>query len=663
MNRLFRRAPPQPWPMPQDSLGQKINTRTKRMKGSSAWFARGPAQEHYNSSIRPDIESILRNVDLPEGAPLFLHLYMIGKREDKANPIVMVCCVNRDIRKKAEASIRESSILHRFPGFGLGSSALPLEAGHIPRPFVSVEEMEDGKSSDFPGSCKRQRDRSDGLKDLQDSGGKDNATKKLKMASTADSKSVQSRHAMRLRSSRVTSQPSRSKVGIGCPLTFRFSSPASRVQHSTGGPIIKVGNDLYQLTVAHSAQFNNKGDNHEQASDLDDCEFDGQSDEDDDDQPFTSRGSLSPETSSKRYDGIARDQGDTSSSEIDTPGTSSLYSSHSPRTTTVTGSSARNTPQKSRLFTRSTIRHRLKKDQPTLPIEIPTVKTAAVISSISANGLDYWLEKTTVEELTVASNFVTVDAKGNRSSLHVTDIASITRLPTTIFAATRRGPISGNISGWTSVKTRASSGFQRMLTVSLSQILVPGDSGSAIIDVNSGKYYGHVVFGVEGHTVAYVVPAPDVFADIAVRFGHSPTLWKGLGNGGSPSQALGGKQSSRAREAVSSKVAHNRVTSAPEDTSAAKVEGEPSRALRRSARLKLPKQGPKTIRPMIPISEEVSEASSASNVASLPVLNLPAKPKRPSRSQALKATSPVSKRLKHKSGTPLYYMWTCVSCY
>lgn len=84
------------------------------------------------TTIRPEVECILRNVELLEGAPLLLNLYMIGKSEDKANPVIMVCCVNREIRKQAEALIRESNILDTFHGFGLDSTALPLEAGDIP---------------------------------------------------------------------------------------------------------------------------------------------------------------------------------------------------------------------------------------------------------------------------------------------------------------------------------------------------------------------------------------------------------------------------------------------------------------------------------------------------------------------------------------------------
>lgn len=48
-----------------------------------------------------------------------------------------------------------------------------------------------------------------------------------------------------------------------------------------------------------------------------------------------------------------------------------------------------------------------------------------------------------------------------------------------------------------------------------------------MIDANTGDVYGHVVAGVSGGLLAYIVPAFQVFKDIELLTGHKPELdWK-----------------------------------------------------------------------------------------------------------------------------------------
>lgn len=124
-----------------------------------AWVPKGPALKMYETEIRADLEAILVNTELPEGAPLFLKLYMIGKDEGSANPTIMVCCVQRGIRKEAETAIRDSPILDRFPWFRLGSSALLLESHGLEELLTTVsfqldteERMTTDQCLGVPGS-------------------------------------------------------------------------------------------------------------------------------------------------------------------------------------------------------------------------------------------------------------------------------------------------------------------------------------------------------------------------------------------------------------------------------------------------------------------------------------------------------------------------------
>lgn len=49
-----------------------------------------------------------------------------------------------------------------------------------------------------------------------------------------------------------------------------------------------------------------------------------------------------------------------------------------------------------------------------------------------------------------------------------------------------------------------------------------GDSGSMVLDAESGDVYGHIVAGDPNSNMAFIVPAYRVIEDIEMRFGHKP---------------------------------------------------------------------------------------------------------------------------------------------
>lgn len=448
-----------------DSMGPKINTRTRKIGGSTAWFPRGPALKHFSDKIRPELERILDNIELPEVEKLIVKLYMIGRSEQKANPIIMICCSDKATRKEAEASIRESGLLdqHGNSGFGLGSIGLPLETSFLPRPLGKAIYL-----------------------DMN--------------ASTKD--------AMKVDVYGLT------KPGIGRKLGFVASSQSGRtVQYATGGPILRLGGQLYQLTVAHVMNHNpvSKA-SQEQDWDADECEFDGQSDQDEDENLILSRGSVSPGESL----GDTEHDSDQQSSQQ-----SSTYSDSSSEIPVIQISDSQD------LSASMASPKSVQTDQEDDEWDPSTLLGSFSMPYWNVGELDYLMIKlpTETSDLAQDHNQITVDEPSNSRTIQVDDIATVRTDVTRILAITSRGPIPGElVSDSMSFKTGGSSSFQQLLTVLLSKGLREGDSGSAIVDAQTGHFYGHVVLGVDGDFVAYVLPSPNIMAKITTQFLQLPSF-------------------------------------------------------------------------------------------------------------------------------------------
>lgn len=466
MQRLRRKTLPL-WPDPMDSMGPKINTRTRKIGGSTVWFPRGPALKHFSDKIRPEVERILDNIELPEVEKLIVKLYMIGRSEQKANPIIMICCSDKATRKEAEASIRESGLLdqHDNCGFGLGSTGLPLETSFLPRPLGKAIYLDMNASAE------------DALKvDVYGLTG----------------------------------------PGIGRKLGFVASSQSGRtVQYATGGPIIRLGGHLYQLTVAHVMKHNPISNGPQEHDwDADECEFDGQSDEDDDENLILSRGSVSPGESLR-----------------DTEPDSDQQRSQQSSTSSDSYPEIPDTPfSDSQGFSASLMSPKsVQTEHGDDKWDPSTLLGSFSMPYWNVGELDYLMIKLPAEasDLTQEPNQVTIDEASKSRSIQVHDIASVRADVTSILAITSRGPIPGDIvSDSMSFKTGGSSSFQQLLTVLLSKGLREGDSGSAIIDTRTGHFYGHVVLGVDGDCVAYVLPSPNIMAKITTQFLQLPAFYR-----------------------------------------------------------------------------------------------------------------------------------------
>lgn len=475
MERLRRKTLPA-WPDPMDSLGQKVNTRTRRIGRSSVWFPRGPALEKYNEVIRAEVEGVLNNIELPEGERLIVKLYMMGRTEHKANPIVMICCPDRATRKEAEALIRESELLEREEnrGFGLGSTGFPLETNFLPRLLGKGIHLNNNPTTGA--------------------------------ASRVDVYGL-------------------NEPGIGRKLSFVASTQSSRsVRYATGGPIVYLGNRSYQLTVAHAAKLNPGWKTiQEQASDSDECDFDGQSDDDDDDDDdehmILSRGSVSPGWPMRDSDHESDQQRSQQSSTFSDsyPETPDLGHFQIPKSSTPLVS-----PKPIEIAGDGEFSQWMNS-----PANTSTLLGSFPMPDGFGGELDYLLinlpEK--FPWLTKGLNEVKLKESLRSRSVYVHDIGSTNNADVSILAITSRGPIRGNIlADAVSFKTHKSCSFQQLLTVLLSEGLREGDSGSALIDAQTGNFYGYVILGVDGDCAAYALPSPMIMGKITTHYGLLPSF-------------------------------------------------------------------------------------------------------------------------------------------
>lgn len=439
----FRRRKPQPWPNPQQSLGEMIETDKKKMK-RKVWVAEGPALELFETRILPQIEQSLHNIEPPQCGPLLLRIYMIGKAEINASPIIMICCCDRKVRKEAESTIRESEILQQFPQMGLGSSAFPLEANS---PAVPVA-----------GS------------------------------STASQLDAQ--------------VPPRFKIhGLQSPVIGRWlrlwiADSRETVRFVTGGPFVRIGDHIYQLTATHISQDMDADAEIHFGLD-DECEYDGQSDTD---------------TNIDEEEEVA-DEDDNNHIRVGTG-------------TQENQQGTCNTPLETGVMSRITDSN--KKDLPER-FHRPDLGSAQDTTGVDQtlrgfSKVDYFLVKLPAEEAEKASNTIeNVGRYGN--TLQVTDISALPNPGTEVVVVTLYSHLTGIVlPGKTRVKMRGFDGFQNLIAVRLSSPIKTGDSGSAVLDASTGCLCGHIALGSSPDTIAYMVPSIDTFEEIYAAFGEVPTL-------------------------------------------------------------------------------------------------------------------------------------------
>lgn len=427
------------------------------MGSSSGWCAVGQAIEQWNSKIRREIDKCLDHIKNPDGPSLFIRLCMIGQKGEKINPTVMIWSDNGEARKQFEESVTESGILHRYQGLQLNYCAPSFETT-IPPPLPSAQCQARG-----PRPC------ASTLNNIQ--------------PKTSDSDTC------------GVSGPR-----MGRRLEFIVSSAAGlHVQNATGGLIVRMGYELYQITTFQGA----RGASVWVPKSVHDPKKSGFDSEAESEDPGYEQVFISEKMETR----IERDD------------RSCYYGHHPLYSTKLHPSEVICSPLP---VTGPWTDHSLVwRDQDIAFATPPLMKPIPVGSQKNAH---YALVKLSELESGEASNVL----GGKRRvppKIEVLNVARIGNEPAIVLVATNRGPISGTVlPDVASLRLRDSEIFQAVHAVILAEPSEPDDCGSAVIDATTGSCYGHIILGFEGHVVAYMVPAPDTLADIVLESGRLPSL-------------------------------------------------------------------------------------------------------------------------------------------
>lgn len=431
----------------------------------------GQTIRKYHAKVRRELEQCLSRIKNQDGASLFIRLCMIGRKGEKTNPTIMICYANRETSKIFEATVRGSGILDRYPGLQLSSCALPIDTSLVPRPLFDKEYRANGPDSPT--------------------------------------------------SNRIgprTTNPDACGISgprMGRRLEFIISSAAGPcVRYSTGGLIVRIGDELYQIT-----SFNPVGATKDSSlapetpPDLEKCESDSQSEwEDSDYEPvFTSEKGLLMETM------IARDGSPPALGSKKLHRGEVLCSSP----TVTDGGIDHLLMWKNQDLAFATKYGKPIKSNTTSPATKPTTASPK-------KGSHYDLVKLSDLESSEASNAVLGGDGQVPPKIEARDVASVGTEPTGVLVVTPRGPVSGTVlPDVASFRPGGSPRPQTVHAVILSGPIERGDHGSAVIDASTGSCYGHIVLGAKGNVVGYMVPAPDTLADILLSFGKLPSLQLG----------------------------------------------------------------------------------------------------------------------------------------
>ncbi|KAK1755431.1 hypothetical protein QBC47DRAFT_380386 [Echria macrotheca] len=445
---------------PERSCGREILT-TRVPRSKRVWWCCGAAMEKFEAEIAPKIDDQLRNVDLGY-ADIFVRLYMVGSRANNSRPIIMVCCTDTAVRTNAETEIRRSGLLNEFPEFGIGQSALPLEQPTAARALVGE------KPNVYIQTNKQNEELS---------------------------------------------------FEIGCSLVFVGQHGR---YHATGGAILTIENYAYQLTVGHIGETTEAPDSSSAmpaSQDLDECRFDGMSDDENSGQDSetdtldaTSRGSRTPENEegSWRLDSLSGvEDSETSTSRASSP---QLSRSEPPQLL-----------KQAEITQPTTVTHAASVTHKS-PVMTHVLDITALVDRASGGpnpGLDYAL----VPLGPVASSQLKTKnevyiREPEEKTVHVQEVAEVKTSENRIIAVTAfGGPSRGVIiPGATFFRGHGRRSFQKLYAIQLENTHVyEGDCGSVVIGEETGELYGHIVSGCPGTPIAYMVPATEVFADLSAR--------------------------------------------------------------------------------------------------------------------------------------------------
>ncbi|KAG9499206.1 hypothetical protein J7337_010025 [Fusarium musae] len=443
------------WNNPEDSIGTFIGyLRGGRYR---CWEAAGPARQAFRE-LSPDIKDFLETSGIPPSDVVSWSIYMIGHNESNAAPKLLICSTDAKTRKNIRQLIKDSKIMDKYPGIGIGDvSALP------DRPVIK-ELSREAIEALLPFGCD------------------------VDGAVVADG-----------------SEPALGKrIFIVNPNDFSL-------RPATTGPIILQDDRCYQLTVAHVFRHKRELDRlSSQQMAEDDCDFEGMSDDEGDEEnqrdEITSKGSAtSGEIDSDKasfeasLDAFSLDKHPSSSSE----GLSSdhLDSGNDPPLSVEA-------PEENPGFGE---------------IDVSQLQFFGrlVLSSLTGSNpsLDYALIETSrIPEDAQKSSTVTDSVVSNIGEIESDDIRIVAMLWP---YCTVEGRLTATPSY---IRLPGQRTFQEVYPIRLVKPLRDGDCGAAVYVKADNRFYGHIVAGGPGTSIAYVVLAGEISRDIQARSGFG-LIW------------------------------------------------------------------------------------------------------------------------------------------
>lgn len=499
----------QEWPDSAASIGGAIFT--SRIGRRQAWRACGPARESFEQEVQPLLENILERGDLDD-ADFLIKLYMIGRQYNRATPIILICCMNQKARENAEQIVRDSGLLEKYPGYGLGASALPLEGCDKLQRFAGVHmELESRLGLSYRASNLTIETNSIPVSDKL-------ATSVVICQANSPIKNAYNPQPQVVPQMGTTDTPEHGLIStkvlaatdlpeVGRRLYIRPADRTEILHQATGGVILQVGGFYCQLTVHHLYATNmNPILNEVENGDLDVCHFDRREDDDIDfgdiaaEYEITSRGSLTPQSLD-------------SADDEDSMKASFIFDDIIDR--------LHNSTQKS-IEDRNDMTHQngvgVSKNEP-VHLDLKSIgRIFGHVHNESSAFFDYGLVQVTKNEIKrLGKSLNRIDTPRPLRIRRMTEISSV---EVRIIVAMSTRFVSGILfPDRISYRRHGTSTYQKIYQVELDQAPVEGDCGSSVVDKETGDLYGHLILGDTPARIVYIVPATDLILDIPRSLG------------------------------------------------------------------------------------------------------------------------------------------------
>jgi hypothetical protein len=449
LSRIFGtqavRLQPVKWDCPAESLGALVGP----LHGGryQCWEAAGKARQVF-TKLRIEIKEYLEATTISTCDIISWSMYMIGPTPDKAAPKVLICSTNSKVRKSIRKSLEHSGIMKNYPGVGLGDTST-LPDRHVIR-LLSREAIE----ALIHGNCEPE------------------------FAVLVEKERPQSQNLL-----------ASDMIAVG-RRAFVINPVDYSLQPITTGPAIEADGRIYRLTAAHGfVTGSNSGKIEEQVlEELDDCDFDGMSDGEDDIDQHTLE--LESEKSS----------------------TSKISAMINPF--------SQSGPSKVR-------RDPLGDTEEPCEIDVSNLEFYGTLALNSATGNRPTLDYALIEQ----KNILRLEAQIGLYTIGLWDRETIGPEDANVIAILGESvQVEGELTatptyiclpGWLQ--------FQEVYPVRLKNYQFSvGDSGAGVYKSYGqglfGGFFGHIVAGGPGTNIAYIVPAMQTLADIQVRLGQKPPL-------------------------------------------------------------------------------------------------------------------------------------------